>query len=313
MFNHAHRVGRRACLHSNQFWRSNTNPYVVQTICDIKKGGCGAIISWVRKSETQEKKKTGPTKSLKARIEDQESGNAEEVSSKTNHDQCIRCGHPYQKITTTWGQTVLCCSQWFATPESKNCKMMKALPGELLPEGKIRWTPPSQHVATPVVSTAAANARSVLMGPAVSAGTNGASSLAAPTISTLPQSRLSVSLSGIQVDQGGHSLNGYGRFANPVRPAGRGLHRTLPQYVCMGHLRPPAMMPSVPAAPAEQTAQQEEVLTLRAMVASLQDQVNQQHARFPAYETPTPCTTDGWTFATDPSNPENDANMEPRT
>ena len=177
-----------------------------------------------------------------------------------------------------------------------------ALPGEQLPEnGRIRWQPPAAGPPAPGVAASSQAA------PTMAAA-------AVPTINTQPQNHLSAPPSGFQDAQSGPSPSGYGRFADPVKPAGRGLHRTLPPFVHMGQPPPPAPTPSIPAAPAEQTAQQEEVMTLRAMVASLRDQVNQQHARFPAYhETPTPCTTDGWTFATDPSNPENDANMEPRT
>lgn len=310
MMNQSHRVGRRACLHHKKFWRPHENVHVHQMICDQRKGGCGAIISWVRKSETQERKKKTSVKPLKKRIEDQQAGEAGETSA-TNLDTCIRCGHPYQRIQTNWGQTVLCCSRWFNTEE--NCKIMRPLPGELLPEGEIRWSPPTSGNGPPPVSGAAAASTDRI---------NVSSTV--PTISTLPPNHLSGQPLVFPEGPGGPSPSGYGRFENPPIQAGRGSHRTLPNFLT-GQLPQNISRPSInlmtppvsgsqgnraenQAAEAYQLRMMQNQVLLQNQVATLQAQLLQVRGEQPPVEE-TPPLTEGWTFAATPPPSQGDEDM----
>ena len=135
---------RRSCYHDKQFHTHHQNPHATQCRCDIDKGGCGAIIMYVHKhaagEEVNTRKLPEPfSQRLRKTLQQEENNPKDKYFADMFGPKCPRCfrmnkGGRLQRFRTTFNQTVLVCSRWFEAKDP--CRIMQALPGEKLPEGK---------------------------------------------------------------------------------------------------------------------------------------------------------------------------------
>ena len=154
---HSHSLRNRAqdCQHDPEFQTSHGNMWAHQTVCDKKKGGCGAITSYapslkaIAAREQRQRKKTSSTgNTLEARA--LRAASDDTTWEGTAYNTCSRCLRGMSPFTTTCGQTILRCEGWNNPDQTLKCTFIKALQGEALPCG-----PTKKNVPTDISGTSA--------------------------------------------------------------------------------------------------------------------------------------------------------------
>ena len=131
-------VREKDCLHDPMYLRNAHNRYAAQTICDVNRGGCGAITEYTPTPEAiaqrDAKAKAEASRSTPVPLTRRAGSLATEAPDPTPADQCDRCGKGLHRYATSYGQEVLRCDGWKTHPR-RQCTFIKALPGESLPCG----------------------------------------------------------------------------------------------------------------------------------------------------------------------------------
>ena len=128
------KVTRASCWHDPSFGTGRGNAHYKAILCDPKKGGCGALLDYVNFRKqlhgTTSSKTAASAVSMEERARRLVKG--EDVPPQQK-PMCQRCENQMLPFRTTYGQTVLTCSQWFSP---NRCRVLNPLPGEVLERGK---------------------------------------------------------------------------------------------------------------------------------------------------------------------------------
>ena len=148
------RVMAHECYHNPLFHAKIKNQWSDQIICQVKKGGRGAVLYYQatpdmlakRQVRAEEKKKAAAKKSSTGTIEQRAArqergpGPAPTEKSVSTGTACPRSQLGFYQYKMSYGQVILRCKGWDLKGE-KNCKVIQPLPGQSLPNGPPSGSP----------------------------------------------------------------------------------------------------------------------------------------------------------------------------
>ena len=125
------------CTHPPECHRNHSNAYAHQLICEIKKGGCGAIINYIHTPEAVSRRAHAKSKARQRAQAKPISVRAEQIAEYDEDSFCPRCGRTFHSFQTQSGQTILRCDGW--KTQTNTCTFIKARVGEILRVGDVGY------------------------------------------------------------------------------------------------------------------------------------------------------------------------------